>query len=109
MMSRQKNKKTKRQKEKIEKHKKTKTKRQKVKKKKNQKDQKTKIQKEKGKKTNKKVKITKSKKVLKGFKSSEGGGRAFCFPWLIFGHKNTVRVVVKIVFDNPHLSPHLSR
>ena len=51
---------------------------------------------------------------LRGSKSSRRGGRAFLtpsgtffwLPWPSLGHKNTVRVLVKLVFDNPHLSPH---
>ena len=54
--------------------------------------------------------------ALGGQKSSGGGGRAFLtpsgtffwLPWPSLGHKNTVRVLVKLVFDNPHLSPHPS-
>ena len=52
--------------------------------------------------------------ALGGPKSSRGGGRAFLtpsgtffwLPWPSLGHKNTVRVLVKLVYDNPHLSPH---
>ena len=33
-------------------------------------------------------------------------GTFFWLPWPSLGHKNTVRVLVKLVFDNPHLSPH---